>query len=260
MAEELTANQSGTETAPVATTPTQELTPTTNVEQTNGLSQEVTTTPQVEPTAAETFEIKYNGEAKKLTKDELIAAAQKGLDYDRIRPEHDFIKELAEKSGIKDVSAYIESARAASQKAEFAPDEKTQLEKERDAKVQELVDKGQDPELALDFANRQMNDKGSAILAQKQQQIMHEGAAKAKEEALNAKVSDLEKKLAEFTASSTAKTANTANAAQSIGAVASVPAQDKDFYTHDEFVKLPQSKQDELTDNGKLFGMMPKWE
>lgn len=44
----------------------------------------------------ETFEIAYNGKKENVTKDEIIILAQKGKDYDRVRPVYDFVKSLAE--------------------------------------------------------------------------------------------------------------------------------------------------------------------
>lgn len=54
------------------------------------------------------LEIVHNGEAKKLTKEEATALSQKGLDYDRIRPIYDFVKELADEEG-KSVDEYVKS-------------------------------------------------------------------------------------------------------------------------------------------------------
>lgn len=45
------------------------------------------------------FEITYNGEKMKLSKEEAITLAQKGKDYDRVRKAYDFIKELADDEG-----------------------------------------------------------------------------------------------------------------------------------------------------------------
>lgn len=54
------------------------------------------------------LEIVHNGETKKLTKEEATALSQKGLDYDRIRPIYDFVKELADEEG-KSVDEYVKS-------------------------------------------------------------------------------------------------------------------------------------------------------
>lgn len=52
------------------------------------------------------FEINYNGTKEKLNKEDAIQLAQKGKDYDRIRPVYDFVKELAEDEG-KSIEDYI---------------------------------------------------------------------------------------------------------------------------------------------------------
>lgn len=54
-----------------------------------------------------TYPVKHNKQTVELTLQELLDCAEKGLDYDRIRPSHDFLKKLAQKDGETDVSRYI---------------------------------------------------------------------------------------------------------------------------------------------------------
>lgn len=55
---------------------------------------------------AEAFTLKHLGEVKEYTRDETVALAQKGLDYDRIRTERDALKAEAPKH--KDHEAFLE--------------------------------------------------------------------------------------------------------------------------------------------------------
>lgn len=68
------------------------------------------TNPQVDTTPKETHKIKYNGKEMELSYDELIANAQKGMNYDHILSERDSLKnsetnkllnELAKENGMK---------------------------------------------------------------------------------------------------------------------------------------------------------------
>ena len=82
--------------------------------------------PAPEPEADQLFELKVLGEERKLTRDEMIAAAQKGLDYDRVKnrnaelqkereanaPALELMHELAEAQGIS-VEELITNVRAA---------------------------------------------------------------------------------------------------------------------------------------------------
>jgi len=93
------------------------------------------------PESAESVEpqrypIKHNRETYELTIDELIANAQKGLDYDRIRPGYEFLKKLAHDSGTDDVNQYISLV-----------DQRITEQGHQNA-VQQLVDAGYDPAMA----------------------------------------------------------------------------------------------------------------
>lgn len=64
-----------------------------------------------QPDAAGTiFRIKHNRQVYELSLPELLSAAQKGLDYDRIRPSHEFVKRLAAQQGEPDVAKFLEKA------------------------------------------------------------------------------------------------------------------------------------------------------
>ncbi|MDR3644669.1 MAG: hypothetical protein P4M02_06310, partial [Clostridia bacterium] len=57
--------------------------------------------------AEKTYRVKHNKQARALTLEELLTAAEKGLDYDRIRPSYDYVKQLAARSGENDIARYL---------------------------------------------------------------------------------------------------------------------------------------------------------
>lgn len=79
------------------------------------------------------FTLKYLGEEKSVSRDEVVTLAQKGMDYDRIRQKHeelntefaalktdkaktdetiDFLRDLAQEQGFSDVNSFINETRA----------------------------------------------------------------------------------------------------------------------------------------------------
>lgn len=133
---------------------------------------------QASTTEPETIELKHNGEVKRVSRDELISLAQKGLDYDRIRPAHDFVKELAEKSGQHDVSAYMRMARDTMAKPTLSSEEEKALEAEREQLYTQYTDQitGELTPLAKAFADMQIQHKRESLLNQKQAKAQEEQA------------------------------------------------------------------------------------
>lgn len=111
------------------------------------------------------YEVKHNKEAVKLTRDELLQAASKGLDYDRIRGAYDFVKE---KAGGADVQEYI--AKARQEPATLTKEETDQLHQEADALYQKYVGEGATDAMARDFANSQIEQKSRQLIDSRQQQ------------------------------------------------------------------------------------------
>ncbi len=62
---------------------------------------------EVDSGSEKKFIVKHNKGEVTLTLDELLKNAEKGLDYDRIRPSHEFVKSLAAKDGETDVTRFI---------------------------------------------------------------------------------------------------------------------------------------------------------
>lgn len=64
--------------------------------------------PKDEPTSDPTFELKYLGEVKTVSKDEVVKLAQQGLDYDRIRAKYDELKaEMEQYADVDEGIAYF---------------------------------------------------------------------------------------------------------------------------------------------------------
>lgn len=71
----------------------------------DGAPKEQEQTQEPEP-EAESFTLKHLGKEVKLSREELITAGQKGLDYDRIRTAYDKVNVLAQRAG-QDVDSFI---------------------------------------------------------------------------------------------------------------------------------------------------------
>jgi hypothetical protein len=56
-----------------------------------------------------------------------------------------------------------------------------------------------------------------------------------------------------------AELANKANAADAVGSVAGGQAYEKDYYTSQEWDKLPQNLKEKFIKNGRIFEFMKKW-
>lgn len=121
-----------------------------------------------QPKPDETFELKYMGETLKVGKNEVIALAQMGKDYDRIKAQRDEgktkITELENTVGeLKKLEGFIDEMCAASnmKRDDFIDASRAQL------LVQQEKDKGRElsPELALEWATKQREQTESAAAA-----------------------------------------------------------------------------------------------
>lgn len=96
------------------------------------------------PEVVDNFELKVLGETRRVSRDEMIAFAQKGADYDRIRGKYDeiretakanapklqFLDDLARMNGVS-VEELMESTRASALAKKEGIDERTALERVR---------------------------------------------------------------------------------------------------------------------------------
>lgn len=120
-------------------------------------AEETTTEPSTEPSTEPTeqkYKVKVNKKEKELTLDELIANAQKGMDYDRIREDRDKIKPIYEKSK-KAIELLERKAKEANMPLEqyAAFIEQADKQQEIDSYKQQLIDKGVDEDTASEIAN-----------------------------------------------------------------------------------------------------------
>lgn len=121
------------------------------------------------PEADQSFELKYLGEVKTVSKDEAVVLAQKGMDYDRLRGKYDtlatekeafkesadFIAELAKEQGISP-NEFIDQTKAAILAKKEGIDASVAMEKVKlQRKEKELAEK----EAKLTSANAEKEQK-----------------------------------------------------------------------------------------------------
>jgi hypothetical protein len=193
------------------------------------------------------YTVRHNKEDVKLTLDELLKNAGKGLDYDRIRPSHDFLKSLAQKNGDGDVSHFITKMKNEfdTATAETSTTKENTAENSRETEMikKEYPQCFQNGEITLPDEVKTLCEQGMNVV-----EAFHAADLKKTREQ-NAK---LEAMLA-------AKNANAENAAVSIGSLSFTDAPEKSFYSSDEWDKLPSKQKEKFIKNGKIFEFMKKW-
>jgi hypothetical protein len=260
MAEEAAANQSGTDTqaaAGAAESTNQSI----DTGLANAAAEGTQATPQAEQSKADTFEIKVNGETKQVTKDDLIALAQKGSDYDRVRKGYDYVKGIAEKSGETDVSKYIERQIAEHEKApviQLTEEETNKISKKYSDFQKQLIEEGTSKTLAETIANDRMKAEVAETVKRKQAAADKEFAVKKQLADKDKRIQELENQLATGAAKAKIQETNKANAAASTGSVTSDQAKEHDL-TEEEFDKLPREEQRKHIKNGDYWKWAPKW-
>lgn len=163
------------------------------------------------------------------------------------KPYADFVRELAQARGEGDPAAFMERERAALAEG-LAADEREGLERERDRELNAMLETGLGRTQALDAANRRMNEKGAALLS-----------GRAARGELESRVEELKRQVEELAAGNAAREAAQAAARASTGPAASEAAGDREFYTSEEYDRLPQAKKDELFESGRVFQLMARW-
>ena len=147
-----------------------------------GEADKTTETAEKKPEENQTFELKYLGETKAVSRDEIIPLAQKGMDYDRkvqkideLTKEHETLKteksqsdellaefkEIATQSGLKDINELLDNYKA-----------------------NKLVEQGIDPSVALervriDRERKELAAEKAKIEAEKTSQVSVEMQKKA---------------------------------------------------------------------------------
>lgn len=194
------------------------------------------------------YTVRHNKADVTLTLGELLKTAEKGLDYDRIRPSHDFVKELANKNGESDVSRFIAKMKTdGAAAADGCPSNQEEAETLA-ANESELIKK-EYPQYFKD---------GSAELP--------EDAKRLKTMGINAidalRLSDLAHMREEcdrLTARLGAEKANRENAFAAVGSLAGGECSEKSYYSSKEWDKLSKKQQEKFIRSGKIYEFMKKW-
>jgi hypothetical protein len=190
------------------------------------------------------YTLRHNKADVTLTLGELLKTAEKGLDYDRIRPSHEFVKKLAEKKGESDIARYLAKMREElSDAAAVAEPAHGRAENETEVIAREYPQFVKNGALELPEAARRMVADGVAPL---------EACRAADLQETKAFCARLESKLA-------ALEEGRVNAAASIGSLSGGEAPEKDYYTAKEWDRLPGKQKEKFIKNGKIYAFMRKW-
>ncbi|HEX2938357.1 MAG TPA: hypothetical protein VHO66_05495 [Ruminiclostridium sp.] len=193
--------------------------------------------------------VRHNKENVELTLPELIENAEKGLDYDRIRPSHDFIKELAAKGGESDVSHFIakmkngQDGTADSVTCPQLERGDTEIQNEKEGIASEYPEYVKDGKIELPDDVLSLKANGMNTL-----DACRTADLKRTKE-LCAKLSDELK----------AMTANRENIAASIGSLIGGQAPEKEYFTSQEWDRLPRRDKEKFIRSGKIYEFMKKW-
>lgn len=193
--------------------------------------------------------VRHNKENVELSLQELIENAEKGLDYDRIRPSHDFVKELAAMEGESDIPRFIAKMKH---------------------RVSGAANAAQDPQPERDGAP---NPSEMEAIEREYPEYVKNGALELPEDAaalVKSGVSPIEacraadlKRTKELCAKLAARLdailANSENKAASIGSLSGGAAPEKDFFTPQEWDRLPRREKEKFIKNGKIYEFMKKW-
>lgn len=189
-----------------------------------------------------------------LTLDELIKSAEKGLDYDRIRPSHDFVKELAAKDGESDIPRFIAKLKNGSNGDTPAAGPQPQREIADDK--YDKYDKYESEMVAKEYPQYVKN--GAVELPP--EALMLRGSGMSVIDACRAADLKQTKELcAKLSARLDALAANRTNASAAIGSLSGGDTAGKDYYTSQEWDRLPQNQKEKFIKNGKIYEFMKKW-
>ena len=207
--------------------------------------------------------IKHNHEVKPLTKEEAILYAQKGIDYDRIRASHDFIAELSQEEGISPEQWRNNLLKLRDEQKNRALE--NQAEPETVAFRQTLQEKRL-VELEKEISSRREQEKQIAEAYEFQVKYPEVNIDDLPDSVLLEVNSGIPLKYAyaEYAFSVAQKKldalyANRLNANAATGSLSGAAEVQKDFYTKDEFYKLPESRKNQLIDSGRIYDFMSKW-
>lgn len=198
------------------------------------------------------YAVRHNKQTVELSIEELLDAAEKGLDYDRIRPSHDYVKQLATQSGETDVARYLNKA-----KDSKVDSTNNVVLPANDRKAQSLDSQFKDMQLLLAEYPEVLKD-GNFILPDEVVAMTKNGM-----NALEAyHVYDLARTKAqrdELNARLEAELANRSNAQVAMGSLQGGDAVEKNYYSSKEWDRLPPNSKEKYIKNGKIYEFMRKW-
>lgn len=196
---------------------------------------------------ARTFCLRHNRQTVELTLPELLTAAEKGLDYDRIRPSHEYVKRIAAQKGETDVSKFL-----ASESDESKPEEESPAMAEPsgegafhavEALLREYPEAMREGRLSIPDEVRQLEARGMRPL--EAYRLYDLKRTRAQNDELRARLE--------------ASEANRRNERTSIGSLAGGDAPEKDFVTSKEWDALPEAARQKFIRSGRIFDFMRKW-
>lgn len=202
----------------------------------------------IEQPEEEKFTVKHNKADVTLTLAELLTTAEKGLDYDRIRPSHDFVKELARKNGESDVSRFIAKMKSDSAAAADGGASKQAETETVTVNESELIKK----EYPQYFKN------GCAELPEDAQKLRESGMSAIDALRLS-ELARVREECERLTSRLAAEKVNRENAFAAIGSLAGGESPEKSYYSSKEWDKLSKKQQEKFIRSGKIYEFMKKW-
>jgi hypothetical protein len=256
-----------------------------------------TASPQVAETPTE-YTIKHNGKEIKVTMDKLTELAEKGADYDRIRPSHEALKKMADKYGVKDISEFIPTI-----DSKLSELDQAHKINEFSASINKYLDEGMTVEQAVakrfDEENKTRREleerkqkegeeqtrateakktedvKKMQVVLSKHPELFKDGKLEYPQEALELlgnfqdngplaafelfqKVSNISK-LEEELATLKAQANNDKSAAAAIGSIPEGQATESDYITSDQWDKMSSEEKTKRVKDKSIYKSMAKW-
>ena len=208
------------------------------------------------------YTLRHNKSDVSLTLGELLTTAEKGLDYDRIRPSHEFVKQLAQRSGESDIARYLAKAReqadekAADKQAEQT-DTKPEAAADMAAPAQQDAQKKAEME-AIEKEYPQYVQNGTLALPEAAR-LLAKGGMSPLEACRATDLLETKALCAQLEAKLGALEECTANAAASIGSLSGGETPLKDYYTAKEWDRLPGKQKEQFIKSGKIYEFMRRW-
>ena len=196
--------------------------------------------------------VRHNKQSVELSIEELLSAAEKGLDYDRIRPSHDYVKQLATKSGETDVARFIN--KAADSKIDSTENDQTPV----NASKSQVLD-NQFEETQKLLAEYPEVLKNGILTIPDEVQAMTKNGMNTLDAFRAYDLARTKTQRNELNARLEAELANKSNAQVAMGSLQGGDAVEKDYYSSKEWDRLPETAKEKYIKNGKIYEFMRKW-